>query len=534
MTALINWLLALAPIAAVLVLMIGFQWKASRAGGVGWIVALALAVLPFGAGGELLALAQVKSLLLSFYVLYIIWMALFFYHILNDAGVIASIGAGLPSLTSDRSMQAVLLGWTFASFLQGIAGFGVPTAVVAPLLIGLGFAPVAAAVIAGIGHAWAVTYGSLASSFLALVAASGRPPAELAGPAALMLGLSCFGCGLAVLWQIGGLQAIWRNGPAFVMIALAMSVVQYGVAVAGLYTLAAVSAGAAGLGVAVLFARRTAPLRASTGLGFAAVPQRPAEPASAAHPPDLPRGALPLRQAFAPYLLLVVVVCAAELIAPVNALLNSVEIQVAFPELRTALGYVTPAEAGRTISIFGHPGALLFYAGVINYLVLRRIGRYSPGAIRSIARKTIRGAFPSSIGIMAMVAMAVTMEHAGMTRLLAEGIGAVAGSAFPFVSPFVGALGAFMTGSNTNSNVVFAPLQQRAAELLDLSPALILAAQTTGGAIGSTFAPAKVIVGCSTLGIPGQEGTVLKLSLAYGLAIITGVGLATLGIVLLL
>ena len=124
-----------------------------------------------------------------------------------------------------------------------------------------------------------------------------------------------------------------------------------------------------------------------------------------------------------------------------------------------------------------------------------------------------------------MVGMAVTMEHASMTHLLADGIAQAAGAAFPFAAPFIGALGAFMTGSNTNSNVVFGSLQQQAATLLGVSPVIILAAQTAGGAIGSAFAPAKIIVGCST--VEAEEGPVLKAVMRYGLAIVAGLALVT-------
>jgi lactate permease len=127
-----------------------------------------------------------------------------------------------------------------------------------------------------------------------------------------------------------------------------------------------------------------------------------------------------------------------------------------------------------------------------------------------------------------MVGMAVTMQHAGMTNLLARGMAAVAGPAFPFVSSFIGALGAFMTGSNTNSNVVFAGLQDQVAALLGMSPLIILAAQTTGGAIGSAFAPAKIIVGCSTVDGAAGEGDVLRSVMRYGLVIIAVIALATL------
>jgi lactate permease len=113
-----------------------------------------------------------------------------------------------------------------------------------------------------------------------------------------------------------------------------------------------------------------------------------------------------------------------------------------------------------------------------------------------------------------------------MTYLLADGVARVAGPAFPLVSPFIGALGAFMTGSNTNSNVVFGGLQQQVATLIGASPLVILAAQTAGGAIGSLFAPAKVIVGCSTVELGGEEGPVLQAAMRYGLLIVAGLALA--------
>jgi lactate permease len=92
------------------------------------------------------------------------------------------------------------------------------------------------------------------------------------------------------------------------------------------------------------------------------------------------------------------------------------------------------------------------------------------------------------------------------------------------MSPFIGLLGAFMTGSNTNSNVIFANLQKTTAELIGITVPLILAAQTTGGSLGSMLAPAKVIVGCSTAGLEGQEGKVMRVTLGYGLLIAAIIG----------
>jgi lactate permease len=115
-----------------------------------------------------------------------------------------------------------------------------------------------------------------------------------------------------------------------------------------------------------------------------------------------------------------------------------------------------------------------------------------------------------------------------MTYVLAVGLGTAAGPFYPFVAPFIGLLGAFMTGSNTNSNVVFASLQQQASILLGINVLVILGAQTTGGSLGSMLAPAKLIVGSSTAGLAGQEGSVLKKTLWPGLIIAGVVGILAL------
>jgi len=100
-----------------------------------------------------------------------------------------------------------------------------------------------------------------------------------------------------------------------------------------------------------------------------------------------------------------------------------------------------------------------------------------------------------------------------MTDTLARGFSNTIGWFYPAVAPWLGALGAVMTGSNANSNLVFSALQLRTSEILELPAAIILAAQTTGGALGSVAAPTKVIVGASTAGMEGKEGEILRILL---------------------
>jgi lactate permease len=504
-----SWLLALSPIVAVLILMVGLHWGGSKAGPVGWLVALVVGLLFFGATPEVLFYSQVRGVLLSLYVLYIIWMALVLYHVVNEAGAITVIGRSISRLTQDRTLQLLVLSWAFSSFLQGVAGFGVPIAVVAPLLIGLGFTPVVSVAAVAIGHSWSVTFGDIASSFQALIAATGLEGYALAPWSSVFLGLACFGCGVAAVHSYRGLTGLRRGMVAILVMGAAMSLTQYILAVNGLWNVAGFVAGLAGLVAGGVLARL--PL------------YRSEERAHLSSGSEEPAGPHPLL-AVSAYLILVVLVSAAELVGPLHEVLNSVVLRIDFPQVSTTYGWVTEAGSGRTISLFGHAGTLLGYTCLISFLIYRAAGHYRPGVLGRIGRGTLSSAVPSSIGIVSMVGMAMIMDHCGMVHLLATGISESVGGAFPLFSPLIGTLGAFMTGSNTNSNVIFASLQQTTAQLIGVSALVVLGAQTTGGALGSMLAPAKVIVGCSTAGLAGREGEVMKKTLPYGVLIAASIG----------
>jgi lactate permease len=272
-----------------------------------------------------------------------------------------------------------------------------------------------------------------------------------------------------------------------------MSVTQYFVATSSLWNIGAFSAGMVGLALSIPLARRY-------------------------HGDQVDNGALDQRAlaiAVSGYVVLIFITLSVQLIPAVKNFLGQVAFQVEFPELETSLGYLTPAGAGRKISPFRHAGAILAISSILAYLIYRRAGLYENGAPLRIISGTIRRVMASSVSIASMVAMAVIMQSSGMTDTLARGLADSMGRAYPIVAPWIGALGAFMTGSNTNSNVVFGALQLRTAQLLGYSVAIILGAQTAGAAVASILAPTKIVVGASTAGMAGREGDVLRKLLAY-------------------
>ncbi len=496
----VKWIFAFSPILTVLVLMIFRNWSGSRAGAAGWFVSLIAAALIFGAHPKLIAYSQMKGVLLSLNVLYIIWAALLLFNVVNETGAIKAIGIGIQRFSGDKSIQIVIFGWVFASFLQGVAGYGVPIAVVAPLLVGLGFSPVVAVAVPAIGHSWSVTFGSMGASFQALMAVTGLESSYLAPWSAALLGIATLLCGIFAVHVYGGWKMVKHSFIAILIVGTAMAGTQYALAVSGMWTLGGFGASLAGLCASLAVAKfriynQTSPSQIQSEMG--------------------------LWWALSAYFILIAIVSTGVMVPSVKALLGQVKLTFAFPEIVSLKGWVTKAGNGQAINIFGHGGALLLYSSVISFLVYRSKGFYKPHALKTIWQKTVKSGVPTSLGIVSMVCFAMIMDHCQMIYILAEGISRAFGSIFPLVSPWIGLLGAFMTGSNTNSNVVFGVLQQETAQLAGLSAALILGAQTTGGALGSMIAPAKILVGCSTVGLSGQEGPVLKATLRYGL-IITG------------
>ncbi len=327
----------------------------------------------------------------------------------------------------------------------------------------------------------------------------------LAPQSAAFLGIAGVCAGGLVAYATVGPRAAKELWAPVLLLGALMGATQYLIAIAGLWNLAAVGAGLAGLAISYPLARR--------------YPGRPLET------PALDIGALIL--ALSGYVILVLLILSIQLIPTLRTALGWLEISVEFPPLQTSRGFLTPAETGRKIPLMRHAGTILAYASGISYLLYLRVGRYQSGAGRRILIGTLQRVIAASLGIISMVIMAVLMAHSGMTDILSRGLAEGVGRGFPWVAPWIGALGAFITGSNTNSNVVFTGLQIRTADLLGYSAAIILAGQTSGAAIGSVIAPTKIIVAASTAGILGQEGNIIRKMLAYTIVLIVLISVLT-------
>lgn len=504
------WFLCLVPILAVLILMMVFRWSGGRSGIVGWVLTLIVAYTWFGGHLHILSAGTLKGLWATVWVLYIIWGAMTVYNVVDLVGGFKVISDTFTRLTGgNKILQLLVLGWAFPGFVQGVCGYGAPVAVAAPLLVGLGFDPIFAAATALIGHSWAVTFGSLGSSFSILERLTTLDPGRLALFAAFFLGIACILCGYSIAHMYGGWKCIREGTPAILLIGVTMGAVLNLVANFVAPYVASFVAGAAGLIVGGLVVPKLPMYRPKvadyTTVEIAAATTEPYS----------------FNVAFFAYYALIIIVFTVYLIRPLKAYLAGlINIGFPFPETTTLLGFTNKAvKKYQSIAVFTAPGTLIFTAAFLSYLFYKARGLWPEKGGQMLLNRIIKQAMGATMTVTTMTMMGVVMMEVGITRYLAEGL-ANTGKLYPIFSPWIGVLGAFMTGSNTNSNVLFTGLQWDVAKLLMISPFVILGLQTSGGAIGNMFCPMNVALGTGVTGQGGREGECLRRTALYN-AILT-------------
>ena len=502
-----NWLLAIAPVLVLIAGILLFKWEASKVGAISWIVALAIAYFSFGTDLQMLALANSKGLSLSLYVLLIIWGAIFLYNVADGAGAIKVIGKTMTGVSDDRRIMILLLAWCFASMLQGLAGFGIPVAVVAPIMVVMGFEPLVAVAACLIGHSWSISFGSMGSSYNSIQLVTGIP-GEIIGPwMAIIFSVGIFATGFGVAHIYGGWSAVKKSIPQVLTAGTAMSVVLWLMTVIGTAQLASLMAAGAGCLVMILWA--LAGKRKETNQ-VKATPEK---------------SAMSFHTAFAPYYTLILVSILTQ-IKPIKNALSGYNWGLAYPELQTSFGYVVTAVSKYSkIQFFSHPAPILLLSSLVGYAIYVTRTGAKKNLLQTAAVKTVDKAIPTSVGIGTMVMMALIMSDSGMTNLIAQGIANVFGAFFPLVSPYIGVLGSFITGSNTNSNVMFGVLQQNTALVLGKSAVLMAAAQSVGGSLGVSIAPSTIMTGAANVGLNGRENEIMKITMKYCLINVLLVGI---------
>ncbi|WP_265110621.1 L-lactate permease [Halosolutus halophilus] len=564
MVSLVELVLAATPLVLAGVLLVGLLWPATRAMPIAYVTALIVGYFVWNMPGEYLVAASVSGMMTAVQILWIVFGALLLLYTLMQAGAFDRINQGFARISDDRRVQIVLIAFFLAAFIEGAAGFGTPAAVVAPLLLALGF-PAFAAVIAGlIGHIIAVTYGAVGTPIIIGIQ-DPLKSAEATNTAITEGGFTIQEYSLEVaVWA-----ATYHTLVGFVMPLFAVAMVVYffgdteerslepvwevaplclfsGIAFVVPYWLSAqISAefpsllGAMVGGAIVVGALKAGYFVPDEEWDFPDRQEWPdhwvgtIEPGQA-NAPGTGSGTgdatvadggvgtsnMSLLRAWTPYILLVVLLVVTRVVDPLPTVLQRFG-----TEWSNILG--TGIDGG--IDWLYVPGFWLFVCALIAIPLYGMSSREIKAAWSEAGQKLIA----PLIALVFVIAMVQVMLQSGahaegtesMIVVLAQATADIVGPAYPFIAALIGALGAAMAGSNTVSNITFGGFQFEAASQLGLPTQLIVGAQAVGGAIGNLVAIHNVVAALATVGLVGHEGRVMRLNLIPLVYYALGVGI---------
>ena len=521
-------LIASLPILLVIVLMLAFNWPAKRALPLGWVLAVVIALLYWKQDFTTSAAWALDGFLEAIGTLVIILGAILIMNTLKHSGAVTAIQRVFNNVNPDRRIQAIIVGFVFAAFIEGAAGFGTPAALAAPLLISLGFPPLCAAIVALIYNSVPVVYGAVGTPTNTATAVTVQAAEALgADSEAYRMALTKFSAisqatcalfivffGVFVMCKMFGKNKSGKEAFAALPFALFTAVVfdvvflalafffgpEFPSLIGAIVTLAI-----------VIFAARAGFLCPKKTWDFEPRNEWDASWLSKQEVKQDVDNGMSAVLAWVPYVLIALILVGTRLNwFGLKTLLTSDAFKVS---IKNILGN---ENVNWTWNWGWCPGIFPFILVCILTFFLHKM----PGAkVKEAFVDTFKQTSGAAIALFFGVSMVYIYRNTGMNAVLtdksmlyvmAEALANIFKGAYVIIAPVIGVLGAFMSGSNTVSNTLFAGLQFQTAQLVKMSPVLIVALQNIGGAAGNMICVNNVVAACATTGTMGNEGKIIR------------------------
>ncbi|ALV21441.1 L-lactate permease [Carnobacterium antarcticum] len=519
---LLSWSLCIVPILLMLIFMIIFQWGVSKAAPITLVITALISIFFFKASGKLLIDEFLRAGWNSIGIILVILTAILSYEISYEARAFDTLNQLFKKIAPNELIRIILIGVVFASFLQGITGFGVPVLITAPLLLEIGVAPLWAVIIPLLGHSWAGTFGTLGLGWNSLLIQTGIQDHALIFHSALyasfFLLLLTIYSSYTIAYFYGGWKAVKKG---FIAIAIISSIQGIGQIIFSTINpqLAAFIPSAISLGALILLSK-TSLYRDEWRMENSKIMLQ-----IKTEKIKKERG-LTTHQALMPYYIVTIISLTILLIPFIATYLGSFSYGPRFTETSTGYGFINKSiEHYAPITPFTHPSMFLLVTSVLTYCYYRKKKIIQMKKFKPILLRAITKSLSPSIAIFALLSISRLMAGTGQTEVLAQGIANVLKDYYVLVAPFVGLLGSFITGSNMSSNILFGDFQLHVSEFIGLKTSAILGGQTAGGGVGTSIAPGNIILGTTTAGILGSEGRVLIKIIPLTLIIVSLFGL---------
>ncbi|HDZ9205985.1 TPA: L-lactate permease [Vibrio cholerae] len=524
-------LVAFSPIVVAAILLVGLNWPAKKAMPVAFALTVAIALTFWDMSANRVLASVFQGLGITVAVLWIVFGAIFLLNTLKHTGAITTIRNGFTDISPDRRIQAIIIAWCFGSFIEGASGFGTPAAIAAPLLVAIGFPALAAVLMGMMIQSTPVSFGAVGTPIIvgvnkgldthniteALIANGSNWDVYLQQiTTSVALIHACVGTLMPILMammltRFFGKNRSWTEGldilPFAIFAGLAFTVPY---ALTGVFLgpeFPSLMGGLVGLAIVVTAAKKGF-LVPKTKWDFRPENEWPAEWLGSLKMDldEVRAKPMSLALAWAPYVLLAVILVASRVSADFKALLLG--IKVSFSNILGETGISTAIEP------LYLPGGILVFVALI--AVLTQARSLAPmGKAFGESTKTLIGAGFVLVFTIPMVRIFINSgvngaDLASMPVTTANFAAGLVGEAFPMLSATVGALGAFIAGSNTVSNMMFSQFQFEVAQTLSISSVVILALQAVGAAAGNMVAIHNVVAASATVGLLGREGATLR------------------------
>ena len=552
----IYFVAAALPVAIVFVLLVVMRRSAKLAMLAAYLVTVALALVLWGAPVARIAGATVNGLVTAVTLLYIVFGAILLLYTVQESGAIRTIRRGFTDISPDRRIQAIIIAWMFGSMIEGASGFGTPAAVAAPLLLAIGFPAMAAVMVTLIIQSTPVSFGAVGTPMLVGIntglsnsaavdtAIAPLTVAEYVPVVAAQVALVHALIGVLIpLLMVGMLTRFFGASRSFAEGFRAWKFAIFaGLAFTLPYLLVArvlgpefpsLLGGLIGL-LIVVPAARAGWFMPSDSFQFPPRDQWEEGWQGSVHPEEADLGPegrpISLLTAWMPYVIVAVLLVLTRTIAPLKAWLTGPSTTIAFRDL---FGSGINASA----QFLYAPGSVMIVASLISVALFRMRGR-DYGRAWAISGKTMLAAAPALLLAVPMVQVFINSGSDGMPSMpitLAEGMAAATGATWPIFAPVVGALGAFIAGSNTVSNMMFSLFQFSTAQGIGLDLAgitVVVVLQAVGGAAGNMICVHNVVAASATVGLTDREGDLIRktlITMAYYVVQAGLIGMALIG-----
>jgi len=495
---------ALMPLLSVLVLLVLLRLPARQAMPLSLLCSALLALLVWQMPLLQLSAALVEGVLIALTIVWIIFGAILLLKVLQQTGAMDTIKCGFSQISSDKRVQLIIIAWLFGSFLEGAAGFGTPAAIAAPLLVALGFSPLAAVVLALIADSCAVSFGAVGTPVLVGLAQglNNASYSELQQIALTAISIDILVASLLPVIMTLLYCRFFSNSPSWLA----------GFAIAPFALLSGLAFTLPAYVVALLLGPEfPSVLGALIGLAIVcSLAKRGILLPKAFEPATLAEITTPvtmsLLRAWTPYLFVALLLVLSRIPQlPLQGLLQSISLH--WPQLFGS------AISVRILPLY-LPGTLFVLAALIA-LALQRGQRQHFAAALGQSWQML---WPSLIALCAAVPMVRIFLHSdindaglvAMPMALAQQAATQLSDVWLWVAPLVGALGSFIAGSATFSNLMFAGFQQAMATEADMAPSLVLALQMLGANAGNMICVVNVVAAASVVGLNGREGEIIR------------------------